>query len=374
MSVIKKLASETVYYGISSILGRILHFVVLTPFYTNPEIFNTEEYGLVTELFTYSAILMIFLSFRMETTFFRYGSDKGNFERSFSTASLFLFFSTLAFAVPIWIFADPIAQSFNLVGQAYYIKLIVLIISFDTLAAIPFAKLRLQNRPKKFAFLKIVNVLVNLTCVLFFLWFVPNYGTEGLQNIHQYLNLDGTGVVFVFWSGLIASSLIFLSLLFEYKGISLKLDGPLLKKMLRYTLPLVLVGLCAVFNKEAGYLLLKYLLDGDIESRRAIIGIFSANVKLAVIMSLFTQAYNYAVEPFFFNNKNRADNRQLYADSTLLYVLVGAIGFVGIMSFLPVLKIIIQSEAMHVGLGVVPYLLFAYILLGIYYNLSVWFK
>ena len=104
-----------------------------------------------------------------------------------------------------------------------------------------------------------LNVLVNLTCVLFFLWIVPNYGTEGLQNIHQYLNLDGTGVVFVFWSGLIASSLIFLSLLFEYKGISLKLDGSLLKKMLRYTLPLVLVGLCAVFNKEAGYLLLKYL-------------------------------------------------------------------------------------------------------------------
>ena len=129
-----------------------------------------------------------------------------------------------------------------------------------------------------------------------------------------------------------------------------------------------------MFNKEAGYLLLKYLSVGDMESRRALIGIYSANVKLAVIMSLFTQAYNYAVEPFFFNNKNREDNRQLYADSALLYVLVGAIAFVGIMAFLPVLKIIVQNEEMYVGLGVVPYLLFAYILLGVYYNLSVWFK
>lgn len=374
MSVIKKLAGETVYYGISSILGRILHFVVLTPFYTSEHIFSKEEYGLVTELFTYSAILMVFLSFRMETTFFRYGSDEDNFERSFSTASLFLFFSTLLFALPIWFFSEEIASSFNLEGQAFYIKLIVLIISFDTLAAIPFAKLRLKNRPKKFAFLKVMNVLINLSFVLFFLWFIPNHGSEGLKGLYDYLNLDGTGVIFVFWSGLIASSLIFLSLLLEYKGVNLKFDFSLWKKMLRYTLPLVLVGLCAVFNKEAGYLLLKYLLDGDIETRRSIIGIFSANVKLAVIMSLFTQAYNYAVEPFFFNNKNRKDNRQLYADSTLLYVLVGAMAFVGIMAFLPVLKIIIQNEEMYVGLGVVPYLLFAYILLGIYYNLSVWFK
>ena len=374
MSVIKKLAGETVYYGISSILGRILHFVVLTPFYTSPDIFSTEEYGLVTELFTYSAILMVFLSFRMETTFFRYGSDKGNFEKSFSTASIFLLVSTLLFAIPIWIFSDSIAQSFNLEGQAYYIKLIVLIISFDTLAAIPFAKLRLKNRPRKFAFLKVLNVLINLTFVLFFLWFIPTHGSEGLQGLHDKMNLDGTGVIFVFWSGLIASALIFLSLLFEYKGVKLSFDFSLWKKMLRYTLPLVVVGLCAVFNKEAGYLLLKYLLDGDVESRRALIGIYSANVKLAVIMSLFTQAYNYAVEPFFFNNKNREDNRQLYADSALLYVLVAAIAFVGIMAFLPILKIIVQNEEMYVGLGVVPYLLFAYILLGVYYNLSVWFK
>ena len=372
MSVIKKLAGETVYYGISSILGRILHFVILTPFYT--DIFPKEDYGLVTILFTYSAILMVFFSFRMETTFFRYGSDEGNFTKSFSTASLFLFFSTLLFSIPIWCFSDDIAALFGLAGQAYYIKLIVLIISFDTLAAIPFAKLRLKNRPKKFAALKILNVLINLFFVLLFLWYIPNYGSAGMQSMQQSMNLDGSGIVFVFWSGMIASTLIFLFLLMEYRGIQLKFDLALWKKMLKYTFPLVLVGLCSVFNKEAGYLLLEYLSLGSAEENYSVVGIFSANVKLAVIMSLFTQAYNYAVEPFFFNNKNKSGNKQLYADSALLYIIVTSLAFVGIMALLPILKLIIRNEEMYVGLGVVPYMLFAFILLGIYYNLSVWFK
>ena len=167
MSVFKKLAGETMYYGISSILGRILHFIVLTPFYT--DIFSKTEYGLVTELFTYSAILMVLFTFRMETTFFRFGSDPGKFERSFSTSALFLLFSTLAFVIPLWIFSDQIAASFSLEGQSYYIKLIILIIGFDTLAAIPFAKLRLEQKPRKFAILKVLNVLINLFFVLFFL-------------------------------------------------------------------------------------------------------------------------------------------------------------------------------------------------------------
>jgi O-antigen/teichoic acid export membrane protein len=168
--------------------------------------------------------------------------------------------------------------------------------------------------------------------------------------------------------------LIFVLLLGTFKGIKLQFDFSLWKKMLGYTLPLVLVGFCAVFNKEAGYLFLKYLLGDSVEEARGVIGIFSANVKLAVIMSLFTQAYNYAIEPFFFNNKHREDNRQLYADSTMLYTMVTSIAFVAILGFLPILKFIIRNEEMYEGLGVVPFLLFAYILLGIYYNLSVWFK
>ena len=372
MSVFKQLAGETMYYGISSILGRILHFIVLTPFYT--DIFSKTEYGLVTELFTYSAILMVLFTFRMETTFFRFGSDPGKFERSFSTSALFLLFSTLAFVIPLWIFSDQISASFSLEGQSYYIKLILLIIGFDTLAAIPFAKLRLEQKPRKFAFLKVLNVLINLFFVLFFLWFVPNFGAESSWGVIKSMNLDGTGVVYVFWSGLIASTLIFLLLLGTFKGIKLQFDFSLWKKMLGYTLPLVLVGFCAVFNKEAGYLFLKYLLGDSVEEARGVIGIFSANVKLAVIMSLFTQAYNYAIEPFFFNNKHREDNRQLYADSTMLYTMVTSIAFVAILGFLPVLKFIIRNEEMYEGLGVVPLLLFAYILLGIYYNLSVWFK
>ena len=372
MSIMKKLAGETVYYGISSILGRILHFLVLTPFYT--EVFTGDEYGLVGELFTYSAFLMILFSFRMETTFFRFGSDKGQFDKTFSTASLFLIVSTVCFVAFFFGFSEIIAESMELAGMDIYVKLLVGIIALDTLSAIPFAKLRLENRPRKFAFLKVMNVVINLSVVLFFLALAPKLNSPWLNSILELLDPIGNGVVFVFWSGLIASAFMVLLLLGEYRKLNWVFDFSLWKNMLSYTFPLILVGFCAIFNKEGGLLLIKYLSPGTIEENRFNEGIFNANAKLAVIMSLFTQAYNYAIEPFFFNNKNRKDNRQLYADSTRMYTIVTAIGFVAIMAFLPLLKFLISNEELHVGLGMVPYLLFAYILLGIYYNFSVWFK
>ena len=360
MSLIKKLAGETVLYGVSSILSRLLHFVILLPFFTN--VFPTNEYGIVSDLFVYAGILMIIFTYRMETAYFRYASRSDDPKHVFSTASLAVIGAVVIFTTLLFILLQPIANALLYPDHPEYIGIVVLIIAFDALAAIPFAKLRLDNRPLRFAIIKTLNIIINIIFVFLFLDILPNAGYDFFAE---------DKIQYVFIANLIASSCVLLMPM--YQDLSWSFDKTLWKQMFWYAAPLIIVGLAAVINQLIAIPLLKYLLPGTIDENFSQAGIYSAAAKLAVLMNLFTQAFNYAAEPFFFKNADRTDARQIYADVAQAFTIVGCVGFLGILLYLDVIQLILGKD-FRAGLGVVPILLLAYLALGLYYNFSIWYK
>ena len=370
MSLIKKLAGETAIYGISSILSRLLNYVILTPFFTN--FFRQGEYGVVSEMYAYAALLMVFFTYRMETAFFRFASQKKQLNKTFSTASIALLISTLFYVIVFVAGAQLIANFLEYPDHRDYVLLFVFIIALDTLAAIPFAKLRLENRPIRFAVIKILNIVVNIIFIFFFYKICPyliESGYDWMRNIYNDENL----VAYVFIANLLGSATVMLLLLPEYFKLNLAFDKALFKKMLVYAMPLVVVGIAAVINQLINLPLLKTLLPGTLEENLNQVGIYAAAVKLAILMSLFVQAFNYAAEPFFFRNADRKDSPDVYAKVGQAFTLVGSIVFLGIMLYLDLIQYFLGKE-FRGGLGVVPILLIAFLFLGLYYNFSIWYK
>lgn len=368
---IKKLAGETMIYGVSSILTRILNYVILTPFFTR--IFDeTGEYGIVSELFTYAGLLMVLFTYRMETAFFRFGSRDKNIEKAYSTAALSLLVSTVIFSL---FFISSSASIANLLGypnNIEFVQIVVLIIAFDALMAIPFARLRLENRPIKFAFLKIVHILINIILVFFFLQYCPIWIEKGYSHFEKIYDPTNR-IQYVFISNLVASGLVLLLLLPEYLKVKLQFDFSYWKDMFKYALPLIIVGFAAIVNQLGAIPLLTHFGIESVEENRSQTGVYGATIKLAVLMNLFTQAFNYAAEPFFFRHSKEKGSREMYGQVGLLFTLVGSIGFLGIMLYLDVIQLLL-GENYRSGLEVVPILLIANLLLGIYYNFSIWFK
>lgn len=362
MSGIKKLAGETVIYGTSSILGRLLNFVVLTPYLTR--VFTNQEYGQFSDLYAWAALLMVIFTYRLETTFFRYGRKKDDRNITFSTASLSILFSTLLFCLVLLGFSKSIADGLQYQNHPEYIQYFVLIIAFDALAAIPFARLRLENRPYLFAALKILGIVVNVLFIFFFLevlpWFQPYYD-------------DNKRLSYVFLSNLLASGAVLLFLLPAYRYVRLQFDPSLWRKMIRYAGPLILAGIAGVVNQLIGIPLLRQIASPNLQYNEELAGIYGGVAKLAVLINLFTQAFNYAAEPFFFRHADKANSKMVYGQIGQAFSLVGALAFLTIMLYLDVIKYLIDPE-MHEGLGIVPLLLLAYICLGLFYNFSIWYK
>jgi O-antigen/teichoic acid export membrane protein len=394
MSVLRKLAGETAIYGISSILSRLLNWVILTPYLTR--VFSDQaDYGIISEMYTYTALLLVFFTFRMETTFFRFGSQKGYMELSFSKASLSVLVLTLALGGLLLSNAQALANFIEYPEHPDFIRWIVFIIAFDALAAIPFARLRLESRPVRFAILKILGILVNILLIFFFLeacpWLVDN-GWESWISFYQ----EEDRIGYIFLSNLIASGVVLLFLLPLYANVKLKQAGPedvidqalgeeeqvgnigkvrkpSYQKMFFYALPLVVAGLAAVINQLIGIPMLRALGDVDLEKARAMAGVYGAVAKLAVIMNLFTQAFNYAAEPFFFRNAQEENANQTYADVAKAFALVGSLAFLGVICYLDVLQYFL-GKSYREGLEIVPFLLAAYFFLGLFYNFSIWYK
>ncbi len=368
---IKQLAKETAIYGVSSILVRLLPFAVLTPYYTR--IFDTGEYGIVIEVYTYTALLVVLFTYRMETTFFRFGNKQADLEKAFSTAAFSLLFTTAAFVVLLFSFLPSLTQFILKESQHQdLVMLMISIVAADALVAIPFARLRLEKRPIKFAAIKTVNVLVNITSVFFFLSICPwliEQGWESLESIYDPANR----ISYVLWANLIASSVTLLIFLPMYARIQLRFETQLWWKMLRYTAPLIIVAVAGVINQLSGNTMIKELASDDYDFNFQCEGIYGAVAKIAVFMNLYTQAFNYAAEPFFFSNAERADARQQYADVARVFTLVGCIVFLGIWCYLDIIKYFIGAD-FHTGLEIVPILLMANLFLGLYYNFSVWYK
>lgn len=394
MSVLRKLAGETAIYGISSILSRLLNWVILTPYLTR--VFSDQaDYGIISEMYTYTALLLVFFTFRMETTFFRFGSQKGYMELSFSKASVAVLSITLVLSILLLANAQPIASFIEYPEHPDFIRWIVFIIAFDALAAIPFARLRLQSRPIRFATLKILGIVVNILFIFFFLEACPWLIENGWENWLGFYNPEDR-IGYIFLSNLIASGIVLLFLLPLYANLRItsstkeavldqglneehtnesttKVQQPALKKMFIYALPLVVAGLAAVINQLIGIPMLRALGDVDLEKARSMAGVYGAVAKLAVIMNLFTQAFNYAAEPFFFRNAAEKNANQIYADVAKAFAIIGSLAFLGVICYLDVLQYFL-GKTYREGLEIVPFLLAAYFFLGLFYNFSIWYK
>lgn len=372
---LKKLASETAIYGVSSILGRILGFV-LVPYYTR--IFSTAEYGIVSLISASIAFVMVLYTYRMELAYFRYGTDK-NLDRTqiFNVCLSSIVLTTLFFTIIFFFLAPTYAEYQHIPDRVNLIYLALGIIFFDVLNEIPKAKLRLDSRPIRFAFIQMTNIGVNLGLVFFFLLFCPIIlENESLSFIHGFINKvyhPNFGIGYIFLANIIASFIVFLLLLPEWKNFKLLIDKLLWKKMMKYSLPMAVVGFSFIINEMLDRTIMINYLPGSIEENKSQLGIYSANYKIAMILALFFQAFRYGAEPFFFKQKDKKEAYQSYADVAKYFFIISILGFLFITLYLDFFKQIID-EPYWEGISVVPILLMANLFLGMYYNFSVWYK
>jgi len=369
MSLIKKLAGETALYGLSSIVGRFLNYL-LVPLYTRTLI--PAEYGVSNELSAYAGFLMVIFSYRMESAFFRFGTPLEDRERSYSTAVWSLLGSTTVIVAVLLAFSQPLADFLNYSAHPEYIRWFALILAFDCLAELPFARLRLEQRPRRFVFIKLFWIVTNIGLNLFWLLFCPWAAKNGWTWVYSVWSPQ-LGVAYIFLANLAASALTLLLLLPQLRAIRWPLDGALWVKMMRYAAPLIIVTFAGIINEMLDRAILTRLLPGTLEENRAQLGIYAANYKLAMLITLFTQAYRYAAEPFFFRHAADKNALNIQASATKWFTIAATVGMLGILLFLDVVKGFVGKNFQG-GLHVVPILLVANLLLGLYYNFSVWYR
>lgn len=375
MNPLKRLARETAVYGLSSIVGRLLNYF-LVPLYTR--IFLPHEYGIVTELYAYASFLMVFLTFGMETTFFRFSESRPEKERVYATSIIPVIGLNLAFIILGILGSSAVSDRLHYDHHSEYLVCFVLIVGLDAIAAIPFARLRQQHRSLKFATLKLANITINVALNLFFLLLCPYLLKHGFSWIRSVYD-PSFGVGYVFLSNLVASAVGVLLLFGDVFRFKLEFDRKLFREMFLYALPLLLAGLAGMVNETLDRILLRYLLvipagtANAAEYIMAQIGIYGANYKVSILMTLFIQTFRYAAEPFFFSHAKETDSRQLYATVMTYFILFGLIIFLGIMLYIDIVKHFIGVKY-YPGIGIVPVLLLANLFLGIIFNLSIWYK
>jgi O-antigen/teichoic acid export membrane protein len=364
--MLKKLLSQTAIYGLSSIFGRFLNYL-LVPLYTY--YFTASEYGVVSEFYAYSGFLSVFLLLGFETGYFRFRSDN---EKAYSTALSFIVVLNLSIFALLTTLNSTISSTLNYAQHSEYILYFALILTFDAIAALPFAKLRAENRALRFASIKIFEILLTVALSLFFIVLCPKLQTQNLSWLH-YVYSPEISVGYIFLANLIASGSKFLFLMPQLKGLNAGFDLPLFKKMARYSLPIVVIGFTGIINEMLDRALLKYLLPYDTTTNLAQLGIYSACYKLSILMTLFIQAFRYAAEPFFFSYSKNSDAKLIYARVLHYFSIFCVFIFLLVTLYLDFFKYFIGAE-FRAGLHVVPILLLANLFLGLYVNLSIWYK
>lgn len=357
---------QTAVYGLSSIIGRTLNYL-LVPLYTSVFANQPEEYGVVSQLYAFVAFLMVILTFGMETTLFRFVQDSPDREKVFRTSFLTVIGLNLLFFIGIFFFNGQIANALLFNEHPEYIVLMGVIVIIDAVSSIPLAKLRLEERAMRFALIQFtsigVNILLNLVLLLGFV------NPENPEN----------GVLFILIANLISSLVKPLLLRADFIGFRLQVDWELMKRMLVYAIPIVIAGFAGIINEVIDRIMLKQMLydpaSGFTASMAdAQIGIYSACYKLAMLVTILLQAYRYAAEPFFFNQLQNQDRNKLYVKLMNYFVAVVCLVFLVVSLNLDVFKFFIASESYWEGLKVVPILLLANVFLGIYINQSIWYK
>ncbi len=367
MSLLRKLAGETAIYGFSYILSRVLYYVVFTSYLTR--VVSKSEFGIYRDLYFYVAVILVLLTFRMETTYFRYAKEDRPAVTAMSMTFL-TFFAGLFFLL-LLIFRNDVSVWMEYPDMTTHLLMLGGVLFFDTMIAVPFAILRQQNRPIRFLMMKLGSIFLNITLVLFFVELLPWLST--LNNwVAQWYHTEDI-IFYVILSNLLASAFTFVLLLPMMRQQSLRWDWGFLKKMLGYSWPLVIVGFAGVINQYSSIAFQKYLLPEDTISNLSNGGIYAAAASLAILMSLFTTAFNYAAEPFFFAHKDREDARSVYSDVALAFTIIGSLMMLMILAYMDLFQYILGKDFRQ-GLEVVPILLLSFLLLGIYYNVSVWYK
>ncbi len=365
---IKKLAGETAIYGLGTMVPRFLNYL-LVPLYTI-YVFTEAEYGQVTLLYSYVAILLVLLTFGMETAFFRYANKSENPKKVFNTSASSVLIIAFLFLLIAFVFVDYISQLIQYSANYEYVLIIAVIIAVDAITALPFAFLRFQNKAIKFSSIRIISVVITISLNLIFLVVIPNYYGENYNELPVYRSTNL--VTFVFIANLIGSLSTLLMLSKEFKNFRFKIDPVLLKKLLKYGLPILIISLSFMITEVADKILLKYLLP-DRSQADSQLGIYAASYKLAIIMMLFIQMFRYAAEPFFFSEADKKDAKNTYSRVMNLFVAFTWFIFLLVMLNINLFKYFI-GEAFWPGLSIVPIILSAKLFLGIFYNLSVWYK
>ncbi len=361
MSQLRALAGQTAIYGLSSIVGRLLNYL-LVPLYTR--VFLPEQYGIVSEFYAYISFLMVVYTLGLETAYFHFSNNKLKQENVFGHAQFTLTCTTAFFTLLLLLFASPIAAGIGHPEHPEYVRWFAWILAFDTLSTLPFARLRQQNKALRFALVKLGGIFINIGLTLLLLLVLPS--TSLLPG-------DSTAAVgYVFIANLAASGCTLLLLLPELRQMRTGFKWSLIRELVTYGFPLLIAGLAGMINETLDRAILKYLIP---DQRLALeqLGVYSACYKLSILMTLFVQTFRYAAEPFYFSQQHKENSRELFARVMEYFVLIGCCIFLVVMFYMDIIKFFI-GENFHSGLGVVPILLMANLCLGIYLNLSIWYK
>jgi len=366
---IKTLAKQTVIYGLGTIIPRFLNYAVLTPFYTR--IFTkTGDYGVITELYAWMVLLLVVLTYGMETGFFRFAQRSDSPQKVFTTALISILTTSIFFVALVMIFIGPVSSFMNYKNNPDYIRMFAGIVAIDAVAAIPFAKLRRDNRPVLFSTIKLINVFVSIGLVIFLLKIAPGIYNNSTGWFHRIYNPEYK-VGYVFIANLISSTVTLIFLLPTLIKIKIVFDSELWRKMLGYSFPLLLAGLSGSINDAIDKIMLRRLTGG--EEGLSTVGIYGAAYKIGVLMSLFIQMYRFAAEPFFFERAKRENAKESYALIMKYFVIIMLLVFLGINLYISVFQYIVGKNYRD-AISVVPIISLAYLLYGIYINHSIWYK
>ena len=367
---IKSLAKDTAIYGLSSIVGRFLNYL-LVPVYTYKIAASSGGYGIVTNLYAYTALLLALLTFGMETTLFRFSNKDGEDPRSvYGTVLKLVGGVGLLFLLLVMLFLHPISGAMGYSEHPEYVGCMAIIVAMDAFQAIMFSKLRLDRRPLKFMALKFAFIIPNVLLNLFIFLVMPSLFGAHPALEQMFIRFD-YGVGLIFFANLICTSLVMLCFIPEMRGIGVPFDRALAGRLLRYTWPLLLLSLVGILNQVADKILFPYLMPGD--EGRVQLGIYGACVKIAMIIALLTQAFRYAYEPIVFNGSRSKDSPETLADGMKYFIIFTLLAYLAVLVYMPLLRHLIQPGYWE-GLGVVPVVMMAEVFMGVYFNLSFWYK
>ena len=353
MAGLKSLLKDTAIYGISSIVGRFLNYL-LVPIYAASMSAASGGYGVVTEVYAWTALLMVILTYGMETTFFRFvNKDTETPQKVYSTVLTMVGSTSLLFVALGMVFLHPIASMMGYAEHPWYVGMMMIVVAMDAFQCLPFSYLRYKRKPLVFAGLKMLFIVLNITL-----------------NLIYYVGMGGSDVFYAFFFNLICTSVIMLLLIPQIK-LGAGFDGKLAKRMLNYSYPILILGIAGILNQVADKIIFRHVYPG--EDAQVQLGIYGAASKIAMIMAMLTQAFRYAYEPFVFAKSKDKDSKLMYANAMKYFIIFTLLAFLAVVFYIDILKYILAPDYWS-GLKVVPIVMMAEIFMGIYFNLSFWYK